>query len=304
MNKIIFHLLSLIVISGHLFAQSHQIRTSDGEILHVTVKGKGTPCLYLHGGPGSGSWWLEKFMGEKLEQHFTMIYLDQRGVGRSTGYENSDYSMERMVKDFEEVREHLGIEQWLTIGHSFGGLFQMGYALRHPEVIKGMLMINTALDMKESFEQSWCPKAMEFAGITDLVLCADQEQHFVERWGQVLQMVQEKNIFWKMGYEKEENMHIMNASFGDIPDWNWHMGSQAIFIDDYHTNFKPFTARLEMPVLCFYGKTDWMIGPEHYRGISFPNMMLWASDVGHMPFLENQDDLMKAIAGYRERFNL
>ncbi|EKB49817.1 hypothetical protein [Cecembia lonarensis] len=48
------------------FAQSHQVLTSDGELLHITVKGNGIPCLYLHGGPGSGSWWLEKFMGEEL----------------------------------------------------------------------------------------------------------------------------------------------------------------------------------------------------------------------------------------------
>ena len=303
MNKTIFLLLALIVFSGQIFAETHQIKTSDGEILHVTVKGKGIPCLYLHGGPGSGSWWLEKFMGEQLEQHFKMIYLDQRGVARSTGSEHSDYSMERLVQDFEEVRTYLGIERWLTLGHSFGGLFQMGYALRHPDVIKGMLMINAALNMQECFEESWCPKAMEFAGLTDLSLCTDQDQHFMERWMQVIQMVHEKNIFWKMGYADEKNFHVMNASFGDIPDWNWQMGNQAMHLDDYHINFKPYTAQVEIPVLYLYGKTDWMIGPMHYHGVAFPDMLLWESNVGHMPFMENQEDLIKAIIAYKEKFN-
>jgi proline iminopeptidase len=303
MNKTIFLLLVLITFSGHIFAETHKIRTFDGEILHVKVKGTGIPCLYLHGGPGSGSWWLEKFMGEQLEQHFTMIYLDQRGTARSTGTENSDYSMERLVKDFEEVREHLGIEQWLTMGHSFGGLLQMGYTLRYPKAIKGMLMINAALDMKECFEQSWCPKAMEFAELTDLTLCTDQDQHFMERWMQVIQMVHEKNIFWKMGYTDENNFHVMNASFGDIPDWNWQMGNQAMHIEDFHVNFKPYTAQVEIPVLFFYGNTDWMIGPMHYHGVAFPNILPWEGNVGHMPFMENQEDLLKAIIAYKEKFN-
>ncbi len=296
-------ILALTLFASHLTAQTHRIPTSDGEVLHVTVKGEGIPCLYLHGGPGSGSWWLEKFMGEQLEEHFQMIYLDQRGVARSTGTENSDYSMKRMVKDFEEVRAYLGIEKWLTMGHSFGGLFQMGYAMRHPEAIKGMLMINAALDMQDCFEKSWCPKAMEFAGIEDHKLCSDSESHFVDRWNEAVQLVQQENIFWMMGYAKEENMHIMNASFGDIPDWNWRQGSQIMEVEDYHVNFKPYTSALKMPVLFFYGKTDWMIGPDHYQGISFPNMLLWGSDVGHMPFMENQEDLLKAIIAFKQKFN-
>ncbi|HWR51096.1 MAG TPA: alpha/beta fold hydrolase, partial [Bryobacteraceae bacterium] len=117
------------------------IKTSDGVDLFVTVRGHGTPCLYLHGGPGSGSHWLEKFSGEMLERNFQMIYLDQRGTSRSTSPPNGDYSMDRMVRDFEEVRVALGIHQWLTLGHSFGGILQVGYAQRHPEVVQGLLMI-------------------------------------------------------------------------------------------------------------------------------------------------------------------
>ncbi len=51
------------------------VTTSDGAKLHVTVKGTGTPCLYIHGGPGSGSYWLEEFSGPMLERSFRMVYL-------------------------------------------------------------------------------------------------------------------------------------------------------------------------------------------------------------------------------------
>ena len=53
-----------------------------------------------------------------------MIYLDQRGCGRSTSPKDNNYSMDRMVNDFEEVRKYLGIDKWITLGHSFGGLLR------------------------------------------------------------------------------------------------------------------------------------------------------------------------------------
>ena len=114
--------LAALLLAVMAAAQEKHVITSDGVDLFVNVKGEGTPCLYLHGGPGSGSYWLEKFVGDSLEKHFRMIYLDQRGVGRSTSPADGNFSMERMVKDFEEVREALGIGRWITLGHSFGGL--------------------------------------------------------------------------------------------------------------------------------------------------------------------------------------
>jgi proline iminopeptidase len=278
------------------------VTTTDGVKLHVTIKGNGIPCLYLHGGPGSGSYWLEKFMGHELEQHFQMIYLDQRGVSRSSSPEEGNYSLERMVMDFEELREALGIEKWITMGHSFGGILQMGYALRHPERILGMMMINCTLYMNDSFESSWCPKASEFLGIDHPLPCLDREKTLLERWMTLSQQINESGKFWKMSYAHEENIEIMNASFAEIPNWNWDFGNVAMEISDYHQDFRPYTRQLQMPVMFYYGEFDWMVGPEHYKGVHFPVMMLWESQVGHMPFMESQEDLIRAISIWKSRF--
>jgi proline iminopeptidase len=303
MKKIIV-LLSALLFAGVVSSEVKHITTSDGVVLHVTVKGQGIPCLYLHGGPGSGSHWLEKFMGDSLEQYFQMIYLDQRGVARSGSPADGNYSMARMVQDFEEVRLALGIDQWLTMGHSFGGLLQMGYVLEHPGSIKGMLMINAALDMTECFESSWCPKALEFLALEGNDLCHDTEKPLIEKWMFLIQELNEQGLFWKMGYAEEQNMHTMNATFGEIADWNWEMGSVAMDFDDYYRNFKPYTAGITTPVLFYYGKSDWMIGPKHYIGADFPNLLLWGSDSGHMPFMESQEDLMIALRAFVKRFSI
>lgn len=286
-----------------LQAQEMHIKTSDSVELYVTVKGKGTPCLYVHGGPGSGSYWLEKFAGDSLEQHFQMIYLDQRGVGRSTSPWDQNYSMDRMVKDFEEVRIALGIKQWITLGHSFGGLLQMGYSQSYPEVMLGMIMINCSLNFEENYNLSWCPKACEFLNITDIEPYLDKSKPIVERWGSLIQQLNVKELMWKMGFSSPENMNIVNATYSELPSWNCDFGNVAMEIKDYWVNYKKLTSNMKMPVLFFYGEKDWMIGPEHFKGVNFPNMILYRSNVGHFPFLENKADLAKSIESYIEKYN-
>ncbi len=286
----------------HSIAQDKRIITSDGTELHVTVKGNGLPLLYLHGGPGSGSYWLEVFMGEYLEKHFNMIYLDQRGVGRSGSPEDGNFSLERMVQDFEEVRESLGIQKWFTMGHSFGGILQTGYSERHPDVMLGMIMVNTSLDMQDSFRRSWCPKASEFLGLPEPLQCLDESTPLFDRWGELIGMLNENDLMWKMGYMHPESIRKMNRTYQDIENWNPDFSESFIEYDDYMADFRHASATLHMPVLFYYGTYDWMIGPKHYRSIQFPNMLLWEANTSHMPFIENREDIKKAIDTFLEAF--
>ncbi|PTX42866.1 proline iminopeptidase [Christiangramia gaetbulicola] len=291
----------LIVISYSAIAEEKKVITTDGVELFVKIEGKGTPCLYIHGGPGSGSYWFEKFFGDFMEEHFTMIYLDQRGVGRSGSPENKDYSIERMSLDFEEVRKSLGFEDWLTIGHSFGGILQMGYAEKFPEAQKGMMMINCTLYLNESFCESWAPKASEFLG-ENYIGCANDSLPMMERMNKLGSKLREKDIFWKMAYSKKENEEIMNSTWGQVENWNYDFGNAALSYEAYWQNFLDNTVKIDIPVLFFYGSSDWMVGPEHYKNVKFTNMLLWESEVGHVPFLENTNDLKKAIKTFKIKY--
>ena len=97
-------------------------RTSDGVELYFEIAGEGKPCLYLHGGPGYWSKSFQHFSGKLLEEHLQMVYLDQRGCGRSEHSPTQDYSLNRLIDDIEELRIFLGIEEWFVLGHSFGGI--------------------------------------------------------------------------------------------------------------------------------------------------------------------------------------
>ncbi len=278
------------------------IHTSDGVDLTIEVKGQGLPCLYLHGGPGSGSYWAEKFSAGTLEQYFQMIYLDQRGVARSTSPRDGNYSLERMVQDFEEVRAALGIGQWLTMGHSFGGIFQVGYAQRRPQTILGMVMLNCALNLMESSRGSWIRKACEFLEIADPAPYLDEATPLPQRMQTLINLLRERDLFWKMSYASKESSEQLNATFGEIPNWNGDQEDAILGYPEYFDDYSAATAELVMPVLFFYGLTDWMVGPGHYRCARFPNMLLWPSEVGHVAILENKPDLENAIAAFVDRY--
>lgn len=295
-------LFALLLLAGMTVqATEKYITTSDGIELYVKVKGQGTPLLYLHGGPGSGSYWFEKFFGEFMEQHFTVVYLDQRGVGRSSGGKDAVYSIERMTKDFEEVRTTLGYESWLTLGHSFGGILQVAYANHYPQAQKGMLIINGTLNLKESFCESWGPKAAEFIGKPSPNPC-DHRENIKANLGYHIENLRAKDLFWKMAFEDPNNEKIVDATYNEIPNWNSNFSSIALNEESYWEDFKILVPSIEVPVLFFYGEEDWMVGPHHYKDIKFPEMMLWASPGGHFPFLENKEELQGSILAYRTKY--
>jgi len=235
-----------------------------------------------------------------------MIYLDQRGSGRSESPVDKDYSMDRMVKDFEEVRTALGIDKWITLGHSFGGLLQMGYAKRHPDVIEGMIMINCTLSIDESFENSWFPKACDILSISDRRFYLDTTVAVKTRLDSLLAQMIRRDVIWKMAFASRAEMDWMNAAISDVPRGNTDFERAAFGINDYYKDFLGETPDMRMPVLFFYGKKDWMVGSEHYRHVRFPNMLLWETGMEHMsPFLgDNRIELARAISAFAAKSGL
>lgn len=297
--KRLYFFLAVFSLCLKLSAGEKIITTSDGVELYVKVEGTGTPLLYVHGGPGSASLWFEKLFGDFMEKHFTVVYLDQRGVGRSDSPADQNYSLARVALDFEEVRKELGFKNWLTLGHSFGGILQMGYAELYPQSQKGMIMVNCTLDINESSCKSWIPKAAEFVGET-YVGCEKDSVPMHQRMNEYGGKLREKNEFYKMGSNDPDAFAKLDEISAAISNFNYDFSNHALSNQDYWRNFKPLASEMTMPVLYFYGTEDFMVGPEHYKGLDFPNLLLWKNKGGHIPFVEDKEDLAEAIIAYKE----
>jgi proline iminopeptidase len=116
--------------------------------LYVDQRGRtdAPPLLFVHGGPGAGSYDFMAFQGDRLARDFHLIGVDQRGVQRSDAL-TGPVDEQDLIADFEALREQLGIERWSLLGHSYGGRLALRYAVAHPDSVTRVVFENPAWDM-------------------------------------------------------------------------------------------------------------------------------------------------------------
>jgi proline iminopeptidase len=106
--------------------------------------GSGPPIIVLHGGPDFDSGYLLPDL-DRWADAFRLIYYDQRGRGRSAdGVIPDDVSLESDVDDIQRVKRHFRLESPTLLGHSWGAVLALEYALRHPKGISRMILMNPA----------------------------------------------------------------------------------------------------------------------------------------------------------------
>jgi proline iminopeptidase len=115
-----------------------------GISLFVKVMGRGYPLVLMHGGPGSDHTTMTPF--RTCADQFTLIFYDHRCNGRSEGADLSSMTWENLTADAEALRQALGFDKWAVLGHSFGGMVGLEYALRYPESLSHLLLLGTCGD--------------------------------------------------------------------------------------------------------------------------------------------------------------
>ncbi|MDA0763860.1 MAG: prolyl aminopeptidase [Proteobacteria bacterium] len=138
----------------------------DGHKIYYEQYGNphGKPVLFLHGGPGSGcSSFHKRFFDPKV---FRVIFLDQRGSGKSIPYgEIENNTTTALISDIEDIRRHLNIDKWLIFGGSWGSTLGILYGINFPKrclgfILRGIFLgtvdeINWFLyDMKKFFPEA------------------------------------------------------------------------------------------------------------------------------------------------------
>jgi proline iminopeptidase len=112
--------------------------------LFVKVMGQGYPLVLMHGGPSLDHTTLLPL--QPLADQFTLIFYDHRCNGRSDGAEVSSMTFENLTADADALRRKLGFDQWAVLGQSFGGNVALEYALRYPQSLSHLVLINTGGD--------------------------------------------------------------------------------------------------------------------------------------------------------------
>ena len=140
----------------HHFAELGQCR------LHYVSRGEGKPILFLHGFPQF--WFLWRRQLADLGDDHAVFAPDMRGYNLSCKSEDPEaYRMRHLLADVKELIEQLDIAPLTLVGHDWGGIVSWAFALKYPEMLERLVIIDAPppftwnRDLRESPKQPLLP---------------------------------------------------------------------------------------------------------------------------------------------------
>jgi 3-oxoadipate enol-lactonase len=103
--------------------------------------GRGRALLLLNGLASSGLVWPDAWL-RRLEQHYHVIRVDNRGTGWSRSAPNP-FTIGDLADDARDVLEACGIARATVLGLSLGGMIAQEFAIRHPAMVEKLVLVGT-----------------------------------------------------------------------------------------------------------------------------------------------------------------
>ena len=114
----------------------------DSHKYHFLDEGQGDTLLMLHGNPTWSFYYRNLILG--LKQSYRCVVPDHMGMGKSDKPQNYAYTLAKHIDNLEALVDKLGLTDITLVVHDWGGAIGMGFAVRHPQKIKRLVLFNTA----------------------------------------------------------------------------------------------------------------------------------------------------------------
>jgi proline iminopeptidase len=265
--------------------------------LFVEVVGHGYPLLLMHGGPGADHWTMLPF--RRCADRFTLIFYDHRCNGRSEGAPVSSMTWENLTADAEALRQRLGFERWAVLGHSFGGHVALEYALRYPDSLSHLVLLDTGGDSRWARENA-----------ADLLAkrgYSPEKVELVRRFfnGQIApkEMLPALMRFGSAYYHHPSILLLAREMIRG--GWRAKMRPEALIFAGRHL-LRGWTvmdrlSEITVPTLVMAGRDDFLFPPEHQEELAagIPNARLQIIEhAGHNPHSEQPAEVMQAVRDF------
>jgi proline iminopeptidase len=251
--------------------------------------------IYLHGGPGYNSYSFQDIVGESLSR-YRVVYLDQRGCGRSGALPVDDlsvYTVDAMVDDLEAVRDFLGLERFTPLGHGFGAVIGLEYARRFPQRTAMVVAVNPWVHFPELSRTL----LEEAARLTDTPLTnipADSESR-VEK---AFSMLNSRDLLTALHFPNPQSR--LRLEFSDSESGLLAGGEvqEGLVLNGlWDLEYPMYFAAISRPIAVIAGTSD---------ATSYPGQTDWLVDLasadiaeiegaGHYPWLDDLDGFVLAL---------
>jgi proline iminopeptidase len=277
-----------------------------GATLYGRDVGRGQPIVVLHGGPDFDHTYLLPDM-DRLANSFRLIYYDQRGRGRSAdGVRAEDVTLESDIADLDKVREHFQLASTAVLGHSWGTVLALEYAIRHPERVSRLILMNPAPASAADYRQFRKERLEKLGADLDRLRAVAATDAY--KAGDPDAVAAYYRIHFKAALRRPEDyerlMAVMRPSFTtseailkarDVED---RLMADTWSLDGY--DLLPKLRSLTIPTLVIYSDHDFIppFVAEHIAEALPAARFVTMKECGHFAYLECPGPVRKEIDGF------
>jgi proline iminopeptidase len=279
-------------------AQDHSFQ-SQGVELHYRSAGSGTPLVLLSGGPGFDVDYMVP-VADFIPAGYQRIFLEQRGTGRSrvANMSADNMTLRIVVEDLEALRAHLKQDRLLLVGHSWGAMLAMAYAVAHPDRIDRLILIGSGgptLEFAERFTDN----------IAARLRPEDVEARRYWESADKRAMDPDKAALGAMkaivpGYFFDRAK--ASALVAELKDGTFHPAVNSLLMGDLGKGYDLRTGlqKVDRPVLIIQGYQDPVSDKtaEDIHALLSKSTLRYINKCGHFPWIEQPEEFRKALAAF------
>jgi len=259
----------------HKYADVNDIR------LHYVTAGEGKLIMFLHGFP---EFWYEwKNQLAEFGQDYRAVAPDMRGYNLSSKpVEVEQYRIKYLIEDVRALTEHLGHKKFILVAHDWGGGVAVPFAIRHPEYLEKLIIINAVhpvIFMRELRDNPAQQKASQYI----LVHRTPKAEEILSRNNYALLASNLLEDGLKQGYFTEEDKKAYieawsqpGALTGGLNYYRaTHLGSFTGESDDI-SSADPSLFTVAVPTLVIWGEKDKYLLTGNLEGLEkyVPNLTI------------------------------
>jgi pimeloyl-ACP methyl ester carboxylesterase len=179
-----------------------QFAEVNGIRLHYVSVGQGKLIMFVHGFPEFWYEWEKQLV--EFGQDYQAVALDMRGYNLSSKpADDEKYHVKYLIEDLRSLADHLGHKKFIMVAHDWGGAVAWSAAIRHPELLEKLIIINSphpAVFARELLNNPDQQKASQYM----LMLRAAEAERILSEnnYARLMDVLVEFGSKWEMSEEK------------------------------------------------------------------------------------------------------